>query len=61
MSWRDYAEPGPWDDDEPDSITCSRCGKTDLEWRPHPQGWRLVDAEGHPHHCKSDPADDFKV
>lgn len=61
MSWRDYAEPGPWDDDEHDaSVTCKHCGKTDLEWVQLPQGWRLANSDGELHNCKKrSPADAF--
>lgn len=62
MSWRDYCEPGPWDDDEQDeaTVTCKYCGRDELFWVEIEEGkWRLADADGDVHSCHR--ADDPKI
>lgn len=68
VSWRDYCEPGPWDDDEREledfCVTCKYCGASGLEWVEIEEGkWRLINSDGDVHSCarKSNPADDFKL
>ncbi len=47
---------------KPSGATCKHCGEGGLEWFDTGVRWRLIDADGNFHVCKSDGAiDDFEV
>lgn len=40
------------DEDDPEGVTCKRCGEENLEWRDFAGRWRLFDYRGRLHRCK---------
>lgn len=48
---------------EPRSITCKRCGKTDLRWQDEDGEWVLMEGRFKVHKCDMQQAarDDFEV
>lgn len=49
-------------DDDPESVTCNRCGAENLEWYHTGTRWRLLNSDGKFHVCNTAPsADEFEV
>lgn len=46
-------------DQEPDDVTCNRCGAQGLSWVDTGVRWRLADSKGF-HVCKLAGVDDFE-
>lgn len=59
MPATDYIDFEPADD-EPQEVTCERCGEDGLSWHHTGVRWILIDAKARPHVCRPN-ADDFDV